>query len=151
MSGFGTDTKGADALRICPFCAFTGRKTSLLDSNGREMLPGILSGLAVIIGLKMTLPVISHGIAFFRILFLHGLFQCHAEAGRPGAWGMLLPGTPVIPFQLRNSGNHLNRIHFEIGLQSVCCVNPSLDVYFNSAEILLLIISAEYLGKITHF
>ncbi len=120
------------------------------EENGR--LPGILSGLTVIIGLEAALPVISHGIAFLRGIFLHCLFEYTVETRGSGGMGILLPGTAFFPFRLPYAGYHLNRIHFEIGLKSVCCVNPSLDAYFNSvAALFSIIISAEKQGKITHF
>lgn len=61
----------------------------------------------------------------------------------------MLTGTAFFPFRLPYAGYHLNRIHFEIGLKSVCCVNPSLDAYFNRAvPVFLLIISAEIWKKL---
>lgn len=38
-----------------------------------------------------------------------------------------------------NSGNNLYRAYFENTRNSVCCCSPSLDAYFNSAGIALLI------------
>ena len=115
-------------------------------------LPGILPGLTVIIGLEAALPVISHSVALLRSIFRYLLLQSVAESESFGGAGVRLSGTAPVSFRLRYAGYHLNRIHFEIGLNSVCCVNPSLDAYFKCAiTVFLLIISAESLEKITDF
>lgn len=130
------DTKEAYARRICLFCV-------------QMALTGILSGRTVIISLKTALPVVSHSVALFRRIFPCLLFEYVVESGSPGGLGILLPGTAFFPFRLLYAGYHLNRIHFEIGSKSVCCVNPSLDAYFNSAvPVFLLIISAKTWKKL---
>ncbi len=130
------DTKEAYARRICLFCV-------------QMALTGILSGRTVIISLKTALPVVSYSVAFFRSIFPCCLFEYAVESGGLGGLGVLLPGTAVFPFRLPYAGYHLNRIHFEIGLKSVCCVNPSLDAYFNSAvPAFLFIISAKMWKKL---
>lgn len=63
---------------------------------------------------------------------------------------MLLSRPPVFPSQPWRPGYCLNGVHLEIIMNSVCCVDPSLDVYFNSAEALFLLnISADSAGKIS--
>lgn len=54
------------------------------------------------------------------------------DSSGPGGLGIPLSGAVPVPSQLLYAGYHLNGVHFEIALNSVCCVNPSLDVYFNS-------------------
>lgn len=126
------------------------RMKQLLSMNGNPS-KGILSGLAVIIGLEAALPVIGHGIALFRNIFPYSLFEYAVETGGMGGLGILLPGTVSFPLRLPYAGYHLNWIHFEIGLKSVCCVNPSLDAYFNSAVTFLIYYFGGNPGKITHF
>ena len=124
---------------ICLFCS-------------QMKLSGILSGLAVIIGLETALPIISHGVAFCRSIFLYSLFKYGAENGSLGGLGIFLPGTAFLSLRFSYAGYLLNWIHFEIGLNSVCCVNPSLDAYFNSAVTCVLIYYfGRNTGKITHF
>ena len=63
---------------------------------------------------------------------------------------MLLPRASVFPLQPWRPGYCLNGVHLEIVMNSVCCVDPSLDVYFNSAETLFLLnISAVSSEKIS--
>lgn len=112
---------------------------SAFKRKENERLPGILSGRAVIIGLETALPVISHSVAFLRSIFLHCLLKYAVENGSFGGLGILMPGTVFLSFRFPYAGYHLNRIHFEISLKSVCCVNPSLDAYFNSAVTIILI------------
>ena len=46
--------------------------------------------------------------------------------------GFLMPAPSRFPSQLWHVGDHLNGVHFETALKSVCSFNPSLDAYFNS-------------------
>ena len=119
--------------------------------EGNGLSPGILPGLTVVIGLEAAAPVIGHSVAFLRNCFRCLLFQDTAESGRSGGLGVMSSGTAVFTSWPSYAGYHLNRIHFEIGLNSVCSFNPSLDAYFNSAVIFSLIISAYSLEKITDF
>lgn len=98
----------------------------------------ILFGRTVIIGLELTVRGISHQIDFLRTVRSR-LVQQGAEGRGSGIAGTLLSAASVFPPELGHPGNRLNRIHLEIVLNSVCCVDPSLDVYFNSAATLLLI------------
>lgn len=86
----------------------------------------------IIAGLKLAVPVIGHTVAVIRTISLSLFLQQNAETVVFGLPGFLLSGS--LPFTLRfwHSDYHLNRIHFEIALHSVCCDNPSLDKYFNS-------------------
>ena len=95
---------------------------------------GILFRPAVIIGLEPALPVIGHGVAFFRTILCRSLVAGGLERVGSGGLGVLLPGAFPVSFQLPCAGYHLNGVLFEIALNSVCCVNPSLDVYFNSVR-----------------
>ena len=81
------------------------------------------------------MPVISHGAAFFLTVIINSRFQYETEGTGFGCPGITTTRVSIIPLWPGYTGNHLNRIHFEIVLNSVCCVNPSLDVYFNSADI----------------
>lgn len=93
---------------------------------------GILFRLPVIIGLEPALPVIGHSVALFRAIFCRSLRESGMDSSGPGGLGIPLSGAVPVPSQLLYAGYHLNGVHFEIALNSVCCVNPSLDVYFNS-------------------
>ena len=121
-NGISAGTKKGQGLWPCPF----------------PRSEGILSGLAVIIGLEPAAPVIGHSIAFRRLACLRCLFQRGGKRRDLGSLGLPLSGTLSFPSRLRHAGYHLNRIHFEIALNSnsVCSVNPSLDVYFNSVSFL---------------
>ena len=88
---------------------------------------GILFGLAVIISLESAASVISDSVTFLRAALLRGLFERGGKSGGAVGTGLLLPRTIFVPFGLWHTGYHLNWIHFEIGLNSVCSVNPSLD------------------------
>ena len=106
--------------------------------KGREICASLPFGRTVIIGLELTVRGISHQIDFLRTVRSR-LVQQGAEGRGSGIAGTLLSAASVFPPELGHPGNRLNRIHLEIVLNSVCCVDPSLDVYFNSAATLLLI------------
>lgn len=96
-------------------------------------------------GLELAFGVVSHQAAVFRDIILFRVFQKDAEGGKSPRPGLLLSGPVIFTLQLWHLSNHLNRIHFETALNSFCCDNPSLDVYFNSASAvgsLMLSISA---------
>ena len=97
---------------------------------GKQVSESILFGLAVIIGLEPAASVIGDSVALLWGVLPGSPFEGGGEYVGAGGAGLLLPGASLLPFRLRHAGYHLNRIHFEITLNSVCSVNPSLDVYF---------------------
>ena len=99
---------------------------------------GILPGLLVAVGLQTAVPVVGHGIALLRTIRFRGLAEHDAGCGGPAGTGFLMPAPALFPSRLRHTCHHLNRVHFETVLKanSVCSVNPSLDVYFNSVSFL---------------
>lgn len=99
-------------------------------------------------GLEPSVRRIGDEIDFLRIIRFSCLFRKSAGGRRSGIAGLALLRTfPFLP-QPGRPDNHLNRVHFEIVLNSVCSVNPSLDVYFNSTAIFFLII---YIGRFSGF
>ncbi len=88
----------------------------------------------VLESLKSAVPVISHGIAVVRNFRFLDFVQQNVEESFLGPFLFLMFRIPFFLFQPGHTDNHLNRVHFEIVLnaKSVCSVNPSLDVYFNS-------------------
>ena len=100
-------------------------------SGGSE---GILFWLVVIIGLKLAFAVICHNVTLCRTAVPYFFFQYIAKRNSLGLPALLLTGLSVFTSQFWHFGNHLNRIHSETALKSVCCVNPSLEAYFNSAK-----------------
>ncbi len=112
---------------------------------------GILSGRAVIVGLKLAVHIVGHQINIFRTVHICGFVQYGTKGDGSGTSRLLLSRISVFPPQPWCPGYCLNGVHLEIVLNSVCCVDPSLDVYFNSAETLFLLdisaVSAEEISK----
>ena len=105
---------------------------------------GVFSGNVIGVCLQLSVCSVGHHKAVCRTGLLNGVIQKDFKScGFGGRW-TALSGSSVFPFQLWHRCNHLNRVHLEIALQSVCCVNPSLDVYFNSVySVLSIILSAK--------
>lgn len=105
---------------------------------------------AVLECLKSAVPVISHGIAVIRRFRFRGFVQQNMEKRIWRFSGSLWFGFPFFFFQPGHTDNHLNRVHFEIGLKfnSVCSFNPSLDVYFNSVNIFYILYIGRLRGRI---
>lgn len=117
------DTRRRKGDRLCGHVPFPRSK-------------GILPGLLVAVGLQAAVPVVGHGIALLRTIRFRGLAEHDADCGGPVGTGFLMPAPALFPSQPGHACHHLNWIHFETVLKakSVCSVNPSLDVYFNSVS-----------------
>ena len=104
------------------------------------------------VSLELTICIVGDDVAvvwlFFGLVVSYHCVQNGREIERTGNTGFPLSGAIVLSFYLWNTGNNLNRIHFEIK-KSICCNNPSLAAYFNSVfYITVLNVSIYYIGRI---
>ena len=101
---------------------------------------GIFSG-AVGVCLQSAVGSVSHHIALCRTILAERILQQTAKGARLSGVGTPMIRSIVLFLQLWHAGHHLNRIHFENTLHSVCCDDPSLDVYFISVWFRSIVLS----------
>lgn len=109
----------------------------------------VFSGNMIGICPQLSVGGVGHRMTVGRAGLLNGIVQKKLESRSFGGGRTTLTVLSVLAFQIRHCRHHLNRVHLEIALQSVCCVDPSLDVYFNSVcSVLSIIISAKLLKNL---
>lgn len=98
---------------------------------------GIFPGRLIEESLEFTACVVSDGIAVDGLALIQCSFQSRRKGSRSGRIGIARLRAAFFPLCLRSLRNYLNPVHLEIR-KFVCCVNPSLAAYFNSAFLVLM-------------